>query len=362
MTAYSPWRTRSSPRKLERRRVIGRLAARRRIFGSRQLEASPLLLAAVVMAPLLVGCRSTDAPAGSREPSARREAELLVEEARRDIERESAPPATEKTGLVVPKSRAGERRPLLVFLHGLGGSGADLARGLELAAWAEDRGFAFMAPEGHLDYSGRRFWNATESCCNFDQLAVDHVAQLREWLTSAISSPAVDPARVYLIGYSNGGFMAYRAACELSSLLRGIVSIAGAAPADASTCRPERKLSVVQVHGDADPIVAFAGGHLFADSRRPRHPSAEKSVEGWASLDGCSAAPVVMRNLDLDPRIPGGETEVSSFPNCESGRVELWRIRGGDHSAGLSRYSLGAIWEFIESDGPVGTESPAPKP
>jgi polyhydroxybutyrate depolymerase len=215
-----------------------------------------------------------------------------------------------------------------------------------------------MAPEGHVDYSGRRFWNATESCCNFDRIAIDHVARLREWLTSAVAHPAVDAARVYLIGYSNGGFMAYRAACELSSLLRGIVSIAGAAPADTSTCRPERRLSVVQIHGDEDPIVSFAGGHLFADTRRPRHPSAEKSVERWASFGGCSTSPVVSRHLDLDPRIPGGETEVSSFPNCQGGRVELWRIRGGDHSAGLSRYSLAAIWELIENDGPLAAEPP----
>lgn len=318
-----------------------------------------MLLGAAVVAQLVVGCRRSDAPLASREPSARREAELLVEQARRDVEREPAPSVADERRLVVPKSRAGERRPLLVFLHGLGGSGADLARGLELAAWAEARGFAFMAPEGHVDYSGRRFWNASESCCNFDQLPVDHVELLRGWLTSAVANPAVDPARVYLIGYSNGGFMAYRAACELSSLLRGFVSIAGAAPADASTCHPERKLSVVHIHGDADPIVSFAGGHLFADTRRPRHPSAEKSVERWAGINGCSPSPVVTRNLDLDPRIPGGETEVSSFGDCESGRVELWRIRGGDHSAGLSRYSLGAIWELIESDGPRG---PAPTP
>jgi polyhydroxybutyrate depolymerase len=274
---------------------------------------------------------------------------LLVEQARRDIERGAPPLPGSEERLYVPATTAGPR-PLLVFLHGLGGSGVELSRGLDLRRWADARGFAFMAPEGKLDYSGRRFWNATSSCCNFDRLDVDHVVALREWLTSAIKHPAVDPSRVYLIGYSNGGFMAYRAACELSSLLRGIVSIAGAASGDLSSCRPDKKLSVVHIHGDADAIVSFAGGHLFADTSRPRHPSAEKSVGLWAKLDGCSETPSVSRHLDLDPRVAGGETEVSSYSHCAGTRVELWKIRGGDHAAGLSRHSLAAIWEFIEND------------
>jgi polyhydroxybutyrate depolymerase len=208
-----------------------------------------------------------------------------------------------------------------------------------------------MAPEGRLDYAGRRFWNASASCCNFDQLEVDHVAQLRNWITGATKNPALDPKRVYLVGYSNGGFMAHRAACELSALLRGIFSIAGAGPNDFKTCKPDSRLSVVQIHGDQDAIVSFDGGYLFADQRRPRHPSAEKSVKWWAKFNGCSEPPSLSRNLDLDPRIPGGETEVLSYPNCGQNPVELWRIRGGDHAAGLSRYSLAAISEFIRASG-----------
>src|SRR5690606_10112325 len=153
-------------------------------------------------------------------------------------------------------------------------SGRELVEGLRLAEMADAFGFAFIAPEGVLDRSGRRFWNAGASCCNFDDLEVDHVAALGAWIGQAAAHPRVDPRRVYLVGFSNGGFMAYRAACEMSSRLAGIISIAGAIPSDPASCKPERALSVVQIHGDRDPIVKFEGGYLFANTSRPRIPSA----------------------------------------------------------------------------------------
>jgi polyhydroxybutyrate depolymerase len=305
---------------------------------------------------LAVACRTPSAPTEQKAPTGEREARELVQAARRDVERDNDGASSTPDQLYVPTSVGAGRRPLLVFLHGLGSSGSELAGSLGLREFAEAHGFAFMAPDGYRDYSGRRFWNASSSCCNFDRLQVDHVAALRQWISAAVRHPGVDPARVYVVGYSNGGFMAYRAACELGSLLHGIVSIAGAGPSDTKLCKPDTRLSVLEIHGDRDAIVAFGGGHLFADTRRPRHPSADSSVSFWAKFDGCSEPRALTRSLDLDPRIPGGETQVQAYPNCGSRRVELWTIQGGDHASGFSRRSLDAIWQFIAED---ATDIPA---
>jgi polyhydroxybutyrate depolymerase len=298
---------------------------------------------------LSVGCR-TPSPAPDPGPSPeQQEAAALLERARREVEQagpEVKPPAG---ALQVPAS-APDQVPLLVFLHGLGGSGEQLTSGLHLKELSEKLGFAFFAPDGMLDYSGRRFWNASESCCNFDRLQIDHVALLRDWIETALKHPKLDPARVYLVGYSNGGFLAYRAACQLGSLVRGIFSIGGAGPNDPKSCHPDQPPSVVEIHGDQDAIVAFGGGYLFADRRRPPHPSAEASLRLWAERNGCSEPASVRQNLDLDPRIPGAETEVLSYPGCKQRSVELWRIRGGDHASGLSRNGVGAIWQAIQAD------------
>jgi polyhydroxybutyrate depolymerase len=313
--------------------------------------------AATALASLLVieACRRAEPPPRPKEPSPEAEARAIVEQARREVERDEMNAASVPAGSVpihLPRNASETALPLLVFLHGLGGSGADLSEGLHLDEMAEVFQFAFIAPDGMLDGTGRRFWNASASCCNFDHLPVDHVAGLRRWIGEATANPRVDARRVYVIGFSNGGFMAYRAACEIGSLLAGFVSIAGAGPDEGAACRPDKALSVLQIHGDRDPIVKFDGGHLFADDRRPRYPSAEKSLAYWAKFDRCGGDAARARELDLHPGLPGAETTVWTYPGCSGRRVELWKIAGGDHSAGLSRYSLKAILDWIASDAP----------
>jgi hypothetical protein len=78
-------------------------------------------------------------------------------------------------------------------------------------------------------------------------------------------------------------------------------------------------------------------------------------VAYWAKQDGCTGELVPARDVDLDPRVPGAETRVSRYAGCGERRVELWRIVGGDHSAGLSRLSVKAIADFIAA-------APAPAP
>lgn len=299
----------------------------------------------------LAGCQKGEPAARAIEPAAG--ASTVAAPA------SSAAPAPlpQQVRVHVPSGAA--KAPLVVFLHGLGGSGAELVQGLNLEAVASARGFAFIAPDGVLDRSGRRFWNATDTCCNFDGLDVDHVAALREWITQATADPRVDPERVYIVGFSNGGFMAYRAACEIGSLLRGIVSIAGAGLGDTGACKPPKKLSVLQIHGDRDRIVKYDGGFLFGERRLPRHPSAEASVAYWASVAGCVGALHPSRDLDLRPELPGAETRVAAYSDCAGSRVELWTISGGDHLAGLGRYSLEAISDFIARD--AAPETPGPR-
>lgn len=271
------------------------------------------------------------------EPAPRQRSAAVVEAA---AARAPGPP------LHVPAA-GGPRVPLLVFLHGLGGSGQDLVQGLGVAERAEALGFAYLAPDGALDRAGRRFWNASASCCDFDRAGVDHVAALRGWIADAAAHPRVDAGRIWLIGFSNGGFLAHRAACELELPLAGIVSIAGAAASDPPACAPARPLTVVQIHGDRDDIVRFEGGVLFGDASRPRHPGAAESLARWAELNGCARELEAIGSLDLDPRLPGAETTIARHPACSGGRVELWRIARGDHFSGLGGRSFSEIWERV---------------
>ena len=182
-----------------------------------------------------------------------------------------------------------ERLPLLLYLHGLGGSGSEALASPDLRALAQRHRMVLVAPDGNLDREGRRFWNAGGACCNFDGKAVNDVARLEALLFHWTQRPEIDPARVYVVGFSNGGFMAHRLACYMDDRLAAIVSIGGAGRAPEEACAPVSTIAVLEIHGDADPIVRYGGGHVLDNRAADPHPSAPETFHDWAERLGCQA-------------------------------------------------------------------------
>ena len=189
--------------------------------------------------------------------------------------------------LPVADRAPGERRPLLIFLHGLGGSGAEALANPELRALAERGRMFLVAPDGFVDREGRRFWNAGPACCNLDGKAVNDVARLEALIFHWRERPEIDPERVYIVGFSNGGFMAHRLACFMDDRLAAIVSIGGAGRAREEACGPTTPIAVAEIHGDADPVVAYGGGRIFNDHALDPHPSSRDTFHDWAERLGC---------------------------------------------------------------------------
>jgi polyhydroxybutyrate depolymerase len=232
--------------------------------------------------------------------------------------------------LYVPESYdPAERHPLVVLLHGYTSSGAEAALYFNLTAESDRRGFLYAMPDGTVDADGERFWNATETCCDFRDTGVDDAGYLRRLIDAVVDSYPVDTARVYLLGHSNGGFMAYRMACDHASVIAAVVSLAGAATSDASQCAPERPVGVLQIHGTADTTIPYDGGAIFGNP----FPSAAATVEMWRRHNGCGDQAGSAPSLDLDSRVPGPETTVTTYAaGCRDGtRVELWSIADGSH-------------------------------
>jgi polyhydroxybutyrate depolymerase len=248
----------------------------------------------------------------------------------------------------------GERRPLLIFLHGLGSSGQSVFEGLRLAEFGARERVFVLAPDGTMDRQGRRFWNAGAACCNFDQRDIDDVGRLGALIDAWRARPDVDAQRVYVMGHSNGGFMTERLACALGERLRGAVSLAGAAPPIDLPCpRPSSSsLAFLAVHGDADPIVRYEGGTVFDSTGPAVFPSAPQGFRDWGKRLGCSGAPQRLPDLDLDERLPGAETSAEQYSSCSSGSVTLWTVHGGDHSAAVAPRGIDAIWRFLATQRP----------
>lgn len=223
--------------------------------------------------------------------------------------------------------------PLLVLLHGYAADAAIQDGYFVMSSVAASQGLVFAAPEGTVDEGGARFWNATDACCDFYGSGVDDATYLEGLIDEIASRVNVDPSRIYLVGHSNGGYMAYRMACDHADRIAAIVSLAGATFEDQRDCAASGPVSVLHIHGTADTDIQYAGG--VHGSSGVVFPGAVETVERWAEVDGCDATAVSGTARDIELEIPGDETTVDTFQSCEGSSVELWSIQGGGHVPSL---------------------------
>jgi polyhydroxybutyrate depolymerase len=234
--------------------------------------------------------------------------------------------------------------PLLVVLHGYGSDHANVESHFHVDALADAHGVFVALPDGTANRRGARFWNATDSCCDFGHTGVDDVAYIDAILDDAIARYSVDPARIYVTGFSNGGFMSHRYACERAERVAAVAPFAGDPWKDEARCAPKAPVSVLQIHGDADEMVPYFGGPgrpLPGAGDRPPFPAARDGVAMWAKKDGCPATPKAT---------DGPREEVLAWSGCNGGsEVQLWTRHGQPHVFDLTRDDMERVWTFLSA-------------
>jgi len=215
--------------------------------------------------------------------------------------------------------------PLVLLLHGYSANPYVQVRIFGLLDGSEKHGYLVAYPDGMTDSSGKQFWNATDGCCNIDNSPVDDVAYLSAVIDDVEARYNIDPKRVYVMGHSNGGYMAHRLACDIGGRIAAIVSLAGMTWLDPSKCPAAAPVNVLQVHGDADDTVLYTGSS--------RYPSAPVTVATWAAKNHCSGALADGgAPIDLVSDLVGAETTLQSYAGCPAaGAVDFWTIHGGGH-------------------------------
>ena len=169
--------------------------------------------------------------------------------------------------------------PLLVLLHGLGGTGPQIGKQYGMADASDDLGFVWVAPSAVNSGKRARAWCATDVCCCERGISADKYASDSLFLGDMIRQiirefPGVDADRVYLIGISNGGYMSHRMACDHSEMIAGIMNICGGHFRDLRrSCRATSPVHVLHLHGTRDTVVPYRGS-------RYRH-GAEDNLRTW---------------------------------------------------------------------------------
>ena len=264
--------------------------------------------------------------------------------------------------LAPPTVRPGA--PLLIVLHGSGGSAARIRRdtGYGFERTAEERGFVVAYPEG---FDGH--WNDCRREVPFAarEANVDDVEFMRALVARLQGAHEVDPTRVFAVGLSNGGQMAYRLALEAPDLVRGVAAVAASLPTSSNfVCDIEPGRSAVAiVNGTADPINPYEGGRvsLFGFAERGDVVSSAASATYFARRNGLPAPA-------RTEHIQQGHSDRTSAARStwgagEAGEVRLYTIRNGGHAfpqphtraarlLGRTHRQLDGpaeIWSFFES-------------
>ncbi|MCB9555011.1 MAG: prolyl oligopeptidase family serine peptidase [Deltaproteobacteria bacterium] len=247
--------------------------------------------------------------------------------------------------------RADQRYPLVFVLHGFSANGFAQETYLRYRELPRSQPLILVSPDGTLNDLGARFWNASAACCAYGK-DVDDAGYLVGLLDEISRYYAVDKTRVYVVGHSNGGFMAYRLACQHADKFTAIVSLAGGTFFEKQDCSPARPVSVLQVHGTLDSTVKYQGGQLILGALETRYPGALNTVALWADYNNCTGKlELDPQQLDIDGTLLGEETRVERYAGCpKAGAVELWTIVGGIHLPNLTSGNFAALtWQWLSA-------------
>jgi polyhydroxybutyrate depolymerase len=240
------------------------------------------------------------------------------------------------------------KRALVVVLHGAGAS-ADQVLGLAfppspLSLWLEigaRERVVVIAPD-----AGTGGWS---DCFASDARASrkDDVGFVGALIEHAVARHDVDPERVYLIGVSRGGWMAYRVAIEIPEKLAAFCVILAGMPPPGRSTMPATPLPALIVGCTADPLIRYRGGKPwyvlgFAEPVR----GIEDTAHLWRELAGLPDTPNI---VGLDASDPGGKTSVTRFmwgQASDTLQVGLYRITGAGHAepSRLKRYPRFINW------------------
>lgn len=226
---------------------------------------------------------------------------------------------------VTPK---GKVRGLAVVLHGSYGNAERIREMTAFDREAVRHGLVVLYPEAVEEH-----WNdgrVAKSTAAKQQ--INDVGFIASLVRAAQHTHGLTPAETFVTGFSNGGMMTFRLACEQPDLMSRVAIISASMPVGmVAQCRSGPR-DVLMMHGTKDPVIPYSGGPvgLFEKPRWGAVIPVEESVSFWRSRNGCNNA---IKSHTLPVPVED-ETTVTRYENthCTSGdTVVLYRVEEGGH-------------------------------
>lgn len=249
--------------------------------------------------------------------------------------------------------------PLLFNFHGYGSNASQQMSYGNFRPIADTAGFLIVHPQGTLDNS-----NTTHFNVGWGGSGSDDVGFTSALIDSLSADYAIDQSRIYSTGMSNGGFMSFHLACNLSNRIAAIGSVTGSmVPFTMANCNAAHPTPVIQIHGTADATVPYNGASGWTASI----PSV---MTHWANYNNCNSSPTTTAVPNTNTT-DGSTVEKMVYANGDNCTEAVhFKITGGGHTwAGSSfpltgtNYDINAsieVWKFVSKyniNGLIGCSS-----
>ncbi|MEM8787567.1 MAG: polyhydroxybutyrate depolymerase [Pseudomonadota bacterium] len=227
-----------------------------------------------------------------------------------------------------------EGAPLVVFLHGAGGSGARSAANASFVAGFTARGVALALPSGEpfAIGGGGGDWGVRDGIVS----PRDDVVFLTRVIEDAVNRFGLDPDRVLIAGFSRGGSMAWDFACAAPDRIAGLAAVAGGfwEPMVTTCAAP---VHLIHTHGFADRTVPLEGRQGVFRGVDFHQGNILKGLDVWRDVNGCPGAAAVSTEAALWRK---------TWQDCRAGSITLLLGPGGH---GIPQGWTAAVLDWFEA-------------
>jgi polyhydroxybutyrate depolymerase len=205
--------------------------------------------------------------------------------------------------LHAPGGDDSEPRPLIVLLHGAGGTSDWTLEETGMASKADREGFLLAVPDATRADPSRpagflenpQVWNDNGGPGLLGGSGADDVGFIRAMLDRIGQLFPVDAKRVYVTGFSNGACMTFCLGNEMSERFAALAPVSGSLRL--RNPHPAIARPTLYLIGSEDPLMPLDGGVItspWGGHTFRRAPVAE-AARRWAVALGCPPEPAVSR-------------------------------------------------------------------
>jgi len=231
--------------------------------------------------------------------------------------------------------------PLVLCFHGYGGTASGISY-TNFNDVSDTANFIVVYPQGTL-LKRKSHWNVGGWTLDSK---IDDVGFISSLLDSLSERYNINQSRIYSTGMSNGGYMSFLLACQLSDRIAAIASVTGSmTPQTHNLCNPQRPIPVLQIHGTKDQKVPYEGNRKWS-------LSINKVLEYWINHNNCDISPFEMAFPDIN-NADGSNVHRLSWLNGDNSVVtDHIIVNGGGHDwfgvwGNMDINSTAEIWKFF---------------